>query len=84
MGYRVAVSWERSKRVISAGLRITVAASCARAAWPAVAVPRSGVPISYKYAPPAQADATVRINHKPKPVTPAAIRTMQFPPSLYD
>jgi hypothetical protein len=44
--YTLPVSCERSSRVMPAGLPMTVEASCPRAARPAAAVPRSGVPFS--------------------------------------
>src|ERR1700735_3503420 len=49
---------ERSSRVIPAGLAAAVDASAAIAARPALAVPRSGAPVSYNNRPAARADVT--------------------------
>src|SRR5260370_13062079 len=51
-------SCERSSRVIPAGLAAAVEASAAIAARPALAVPRSGAPVSYSNKPAARADVT--------------------------
>src|SRR5260370_26343548 len=47
---------ERSSRVIPAGFAAAVEASAAIAARPALAVPRSGAPVSYNTRPAPRAD----------------------------
>src|SRR5260370_3607594 len=49
---------ERSSRVIPAGFAAAVEASAAIAARPALAVPRSGAPVSYSNKPAPRADVT--------------------------
>src|SRR5277367_14658 len=49
---------ERSSRVIPAGLAAAVEASAAIAARPALAVPRSGAPVSYSNKPEPRAEVT--------------------------
>src|SRR6266436_9640189 len=51
-------SCERSSRVIPAGFAAAVEASAAIAARPALAVPRSGAPVSYSNKPAARAYVT--------------------------
>jgi len=51
-------SCERSSSVIPAGLAATVEASAAIAARPALAVPRSGAPVSYSNRPAPRAEVT--------------------------
>jgi hypothetical protein len=50
------MSCEPVSRVIPAGLAKAVAPSAAREAMPALAVPTSGVPISYNHSPAASAE----------------------------
>src|SRR5437879_9082922 len=51
-------NWEPSSRVIPAGFAAAVEASAAIAARPALAVPRSGAPVSYSNKPAARAYVT--------------------------